>query len=178
MEPVVARGLCIRPFQKGDGPAFVAAALESLATVGVWMPWCHAKFSIADAEAWFDSCQRNLDAQVAYDVGLFSATDGELLGGISINQLNRVHNFGNIGYWVRQTRQRQGIASRAVLSISEFGFGRLGLTRLEIVVAEGNGPSRRVAQKAGATFEAVVRNRLLMRGTPRSAAVYSLVPGA
>ena len=176
MQPVVARGLCIRPFQKDDAPAFVAAALESLATVGVWMPWCHEKFSLADAEAWFDACRRNLDAGSSYDVGLFSAADGGLLGGVSINQLNRTHNFGNIGYWVRQTRQRQGIASRAVLSIAEFGFGKLGLTRLEIVVAEGNGPSRRVAQKAGAAFEAVARNRLVVRGTPRPAAVYSLIP--
>jgi RimJ/RimL family protein N-acetyltransferase len=35
-------------------------------------------------------------------------------GGIAINQINREHEFGNIGYWVRQSRQRRGIALRAV----------------------------------------------------------------
>ena len=119
---------------------------------------------------------RNLDANVAYDVGIFSAEDGGFLGGVSINQLNRQHNFGNLGYWVRQTRHRQGIATRAVLTIAEYGFAKLGLTRLEIVAAEGNGPSRRVAQKAGAAFECVARNRLTMRGKPRAGAVYSLIP--
>ena len=50
MQPLVSRDLCIRPFRKGDGPAFVAAALESLSTVGVWMEWCHEHFMLKDAE--------------------------------------------------------------------------------------------------------------------------------
>jgi len=176
MAPLVVDNLCIRPFRESDGPAFVAAALESISTVGAWMSWCQSDFTLQDARAWFVTCERNLDSGAAFDIGAFSEDGNELLGGIAINQINRHHNFGNIGYWVRQTRQRQGIATRAVRAIAEYGFSQLKLTRLEIVAPETNVPSRRVAEKVGAVFECIARNRVLFHGTPQPAAIYSLVP--
>ena len=140
------------------------------------MSWCQARFALADAEAWFADCNRNLESGTAYDLGAFSIDGDRLLGGIAINQLNRRQNFGNVGYWVRQTCQRQGIASRAVRLITRYGFGELKLTRLEIVAPEQNVPSRRVAEKVGAVFECIARNRVLVHGKRQSAAVYSLVP--
>ena len=90
--------------------------------------------------------------------------------------MRKRHNVGNIGYWVRQSRQNQGIATRALRAIAQFGFAQLKLTRLEIVAAETNVPSRRVADKVGAVFECVARNRILVHGRPQAAAVYSPVP--
>jgi len=176
MQPLVSRDLCIRPFQSSDGPEFVAAALESLSTVGVWMIWCHRHFALGDAQAWFDACDQNLKSGGAYDLGTFAVDGKKLLGGIAINQLNRRQNLGNIGYWVRQSSQRQGIATRAAQSIAEYGFGQLKLTRLEIVAPEHNAPSRRVAEKVGAVFECIARNRVMIHGKPQPAAIYSLVP--
>ena len=141
------------------------------------MDWCHQGYSVNDAEAWFDACERNLESGSAFDVGMFAVDGSHLLGGIAINHLNRRENFGNIGYWVRQSCQRQGVATRGVQSMAEYGFGQLELTRLEIAVAEQNAPSRRVAEKVGAVFECIARNRILVHGKPQPAAVYSLVPG-
>jgi RimJ/RimL family protein N-acetyltransferase len=174
--PLLADGLCIRPYAEEDIAEFVDAVRESVATVGAWMPWCVGNYSPADAKSWFDQCAANLSARHAYDVGIYSVEGRTFYGGIAINQINRQHNFGNIGYWVRQSRQRQGIALRAVRAIAAFGFNFLKLTRLEIVAAEDNIASRGVAEKAGATFECVARNRLAMNGQPVAAAVYSLTP--
>lgn len=169
-------GLCIRPFEARDVLAFVEAARESVGTVGAWMPWCRADYAEEDACAWFAVCADNLHAGEAYDLGIFSADGNTLYGGIAINQINRKHNFGTIGYWVRQSRQRQGIAMRALKLITAFGFGQLKLTRLEIIVAEANAPSRSLALKAGASFECIARNRLVISGKPIAAVVYSLIP--
>ena len=49
------------------------------------------------------------------------------------------------------------------------------LRRLEIVVAVDNQASRSVAKKAGAHFESIARQRLMLRGEPQDAAIYSLV---
>ncbi len=173
---ITANDLVIRPFEEKDADAFAAAVGESMSTVGVWMPWCVAGYSADDARSWFDLCAWNLQAKEAYDVGVFCAGSGMLLGGVAINQINREHGFGNIGYWVRQSQQKKGIAPRAALAIARFGFSELKLTRLEIVAVENNVPSRRVAEKVGAIFECVARNRLVLFGKPRDAAVYSLVP--
>ena len=174
---IFSDGLCLRPYADSDIEPFVAAAREAVDTVGAWMPWCHASYGPADAKEWFDECASGLAARSAYDLGIFSADDGELSGGIAVNQISWRWNYGNIGYWVRQSRQRQGIALRAVRAIARFGFNDLKLTRLEIVIAVDNVASRRVAENAGATFECIARNRLVLLERPIDAAVYSLIPG-
>jgi RimJ/RimL family protein N-acetyltransferase len=170
-----AADICLRPFEDRDAGAFVAAVRESVRTVGAWMPWCHAQYSAAEADAWFAACRAGLAAATAYDIGIFAGDGTELLGGAGINQINRTHAIGNIGYWVRESRQRRGVATRAVRLMSGYGFDVLGLCRLEIVAAVDNAASRAVAQKAGATFECIARNRLLVAGRPIAAAVYSLL---
>lgn len=176
MTSLLASGLCIRPLRLADADAFADAALESAATVGRWLPWCHAGYTLAEAGQWLQACERNLAAGAAYSMGIFSE-DGELLlGGIGINGINREHNFGQVGYWVRQSQQGRGIAPRALAAMAGYGFRVLGLTRLEIVAQEDNLASRRAAEKAGARFDGLLKNRLVVRGTPCTAAMYSLTP--
>lgn len=99
-----------------------------------------------------------------------------LLGGISINQINTQYNFGNIGYWVRQSEQNKGIATEALRLIIPYGFDQLNITRLEIAIVENNIASRKVAVNVGATFETIARNRLLKDNKPCAAAMYSIIP--
>jgi ribosomal-protein-serine acetyltransferase len=176
MKELQSHSLCLRPFRDEDAEAFAEAARESVATVGRWMPWCHAAYSAAEARAWFASCAATrLDAS-AFEFGVFAADGRQLLGGAGLNQFNRQHRFCNLGYWVRESSQRQGVATAAIGMLANFGFVRLGLTRVEIVVAEGNEASSGVAKKAGARFECLARNRLTIAGAPVNAAVFSLIP--
>ncbi|MBJ7312902.1 GNAT family N-acetyltransferase [Rugamonas sp. CCM 8940] len=173
-ENLVANGLCIRPLRAGDAAALARAAAESLDTVGQWLPWCDEQFALREAEQWVRICAADLAARTAYSMGIFAEDGGDYLGGIGINHINREHNFANLGFWVRASRQNRGIARRAVAMMAEFGLDVLGLDRLEIVVAEHNLASRRVAVTVGARFEGILHNRLLLRGTPMAAAMYSL----
>ncbi len=109
-------------------------------------------------------------------MGLFCAATGQLLGGAGINQLAAHHRYGNIGYWVRQSRQGQGIARQAVTLLRDFGFTQIGLFRLEIVMGVGNNASEAVAIAAGATFEYRARNRIFLHGQPIDAYIYILIP--
>lgn len=165
----------MRPNSVEFAEALQGAAMESLATVGRWMPWCHPQRTLADGIAWYRACQENWDAGLEYEFSMF-APNGDYLGAAGLNQFNRVHNFANLGYWVRESRQGRGLAVEAARLIADFGFRSVGLGRIEIMVAEGNAPSRRVAEKLGAAYEGVARNRLLLRGTPTAAAMYSLIP--
>jgi ribosomal-protein-serine acetyltransferase len=175
--PLIAEGMIIRPFSQKDIGSFVSAIHESMATVGAWLPWFHADYSEIDAVGWFSICKDNIASGEAYDLGIFSADDQHLLGGVAINQINRAHKIGNLGYWVRESQQRQGFATRAINRIADFGFKELRLNRLEFAVAEENLASRRVAEKAGALFECVAQGRLIVHGIPRAAAIYSIVAG-
>ncbi len=167
--------IVIRPFEEGDANEFVRAAHESIETVGRWMSWCTPSLNREQALAWFATCDQDREAGRAFDMGLFCATTGQLLGVAGINQLAPHHSYGNIGYWVRQSRQGQGIARQAVALLRDFGFQQLGLFRLEIVMGVGNTASEAVAIAAGATFECRARNRIFLHGQPMDVHIYSLV---
>lgn len=135
---MMSGNLCLRQFVEDDADAFATAVRESVATVGLWMPWCHAGYTADEARQWFAICERSLAEKSAYEFGIFAADGERFLGGTGLNQLNRLNNCCNLGYWVRESCQRQGVATRTLRLLAEFGFASLGLTRIEIVVAQGN----------------------------------------
>lgn len=176
MPQIQAPGLVLRPFEERDAPQFTHAVRESVETVGHWMPWCHAAYTEADALDWFRACHAREAAGRAHEFGMFTQAGNVFIGGTGLNQINHEHAFCNLGYWVRQRWQRQGVASSCVRALAAFGFQEVGLYRIEIVVAVGNEASAGVARKAGAVLEGVARNRLLIRGEPVAAQMYALVP--
>jgi RimJ/RimL family protein N-acetyltransferase len=140
------------------------------------MSWAHAAYSEDDALSWFAFCDAAQAAGHAHEFGIFLDDGQTLVGGAGLNQFNTMHAFCNLGYWVRASQQRQGAALAAVHALARYAFDELRLSRVEIVVADGNAPSCGVALKAGAMHECLARNRLQPRGRPVDAHVFSLVP--
>lgn len=176
MIPLRDSGYILRPFEVADAEPFVAAILESQSTVGKWMTWAKPTYSSQDALEWFANCSKAFENDSAHEFGIFTELTAEFVGGAGANQIIRNDQMCNIGYWIRESRQRQGAATAAVRMLSRFAFESLKLTRAEIVVAEGNTASMRVAKRAGARHECVARNRLVINGVPSPAHIFSLVP--
>ncbi|WP_298207913.1 GNAT family N-acetyltransferase [Acidovorax sp.] len=166
----------LRPFVESDLPSFVEAVLESVDTVGQWMSWAHANCTTADAASWFAHCEAERESGSSYAFGIFDADSHALVGGCGLNQFNLLNGFCNLGYWVRQSWQRQGAALAAVQALSRFAFAELQLGRVEIVVAQHNTPSLRLAERSGAVRECLARNRLKVHGNFTDAYVFSLIP--
>jgi len=141
------------------------------------MPWCHAAYSTEESRAWVKSCPARWDEGEAYNFAIYDAGDGAYLGGCGLSITNRASGIANLGYWVRTSRTRQGVATTATRLLAEFGFEELALNRIEIVVATGNRASLRVAEKAGAVREGVLRNRLADANAAHDAVMFSLIPG-
>lgn len=167
-------GFQFRPFIQDDAASFAAAVRESGDNLAKWMQWAHSNYSEAEALAWFQTCEQARDKDAAYEFGIFTQY-GEFVGGCGLNQFNVEHRFCNLGYWIRQPKQRQGAATAAVSVLCDFAFKRLRLARVEIVVVEENNASVGVAKKAGGVFECLARNRLILRGKPVSAHVFSFI---
>jgi len=166
----------LRPHQLEDCDAMYAAITESISEISPWLPWCHAGYSRDETAAFIKVAGAAWDDGSHYPFAILAATDGAFLGGIAINHIAKPNHLANVGYWVRTSRTRKGIASAAVRLVSRYAFDTLGLTRLEIACIPTNTASRHVAEKVGAKFEAVARNRLVMHGAAYAAALYSLLP--
>jgi len=170
-----AHGIRIRPFRLKDARPLYASVRESLGALCGWMTWCRPDYSPEDSRAFIASCESAWDRGEHYSFAIIDAKDQGFLGSVGLNHLNRAHNFANLGYWVRQRSARRGVATAATRLVAWFGLKELGLERLEILVPTGNVASLRVAQKAGAKFEGILRHRLLLSGRRHDAAMYSIV---
>jgi ribosomal-protein-serine acetyltransferase len=163
----------LRPYQLKDAPFAFEAVRESIAALRPWMPWCHPGYSIEETRSWLATQVAAFENRVAFEFAITSA-GGEYLGGCGLNQIDTANQRANLGYWVRSSVAGRGVATAAVRLLRQWGFGNTDLVRLEIVVATGNAASQRVAQKAGAVREGILRSRLLLHGISHDAAMYSL----
>jgi RimJ/RimL family protein N-acetyltransferase len=172
----------IRPVQPGDAPQFVDAINESLEQLKPWMSFAQEPATLEDLQTWIEKQPDSWERGINYAFAIREATPEDpaepvLLGGCGLNSINPVHRIANLVYWVRSSRSGQGIASRVVPMLARFGFLELKLTRIEIVVGTDNAASLRVAQKAGARREGVLRNRILIGEVLQEAVMHSLIPG-
>jgi RimJ/RimL family protein N-acetyltransferase len=62
-----------------------------------------------------------------------------------------------------------------VVQLISWTFANTTLNRVEIVVAVDNVRSQRVAEKVGAHRDAVLEKRVMVRGLPSEAVLYSVV---
>ena len=166
----------IRRYRAEDIPLLFEAARESVSeSFTQWMPWCHQHYTPEDSSAFVLSCEEAWSRGEEYNFAIFNLETGAFLGGVGLNQFNHHHKFANLGYWVRRSQMGRGVAPAAALLAARFGFEDLGLNRIEIVIATENERSQRVAQKARAQREGVLRDRLLIGDRLHDAVMYSLV---
>jgi RimJ/RimL family protein N-acetyltransferase len=172
--PPRATGVSIRPYRLDDAPALLEAALESVAEVAPFMPWCRSDLTVEEMRDWIESQVQAFATGRAFEFVIASA-DGRLLGGCGLNQIDEVNRRANLGYWVRSSATRRGAASAAVRQLVQWAFQNTDLVRLEVVVATDNTPSLRTAARAGAAREGLLRKRLRLHGAAHDAVVFSFV---
>ena len=166
----------IRPLATDDAQALHAAVRGSVDSLSYWLPWCTPEYSLADAEAWIAHCVGARQRCAEFHFAIIGGDD-EILGCVGLSKVDPGNRSANLGYWVSESHRGRGVAARAIALAAIIAFEELEMVRLEIVALAHNLASQKVAEKAGATCEAEARNRLMFRGEPAAAVVYSLIPG-
>ena len=169
--------LRIRSPLPGDGPEVHRAVKESLDELSPWMPWTREHRTVEDSET---SVRR---ARVAFlerselRLHLYLKGTETLVGSSGLQRIDwEVPKF-EIGYWCRTRFTGRGFVTEAVRGISAFAFDALGAGRVEIRCDARNGPSARVAERAGFTLEGELRNNEVDTGGElRNTLVYAMIP--
>ncbi|AWP22244.1 GNAT family N-acetyltransferase [Acidiferrobacter sp. SPIII_3] len=164
----------LRPYERRDATAFAYAVREAAVAADHWLSWAEETYSEQDARSWFRSVAVGHKMGTSHEYGIFSLAEEAFIGGAGLNRIDSHNRLANLGYWVRPTRRRQGVACECASALVEYAFTVLGLQRIEVVVAVGNDASAGVARKLGAHLECVAQNRLRVRGQPVPAYVFAL----
>lgn len=165
--------IVIRPFENSDAAAFVEAVRESLESLIPWMVWAHEDYAEEEALKWFSYTHLQRRLGVANEYGLFTQ-DGRLLGGAGLRYSSGPDIPAALGYWVRSSEQRKGIARQAVRQITTQAFEQPDIDVIEILAAESNIASRTVATSVGAELIAIRYGLIVLQSGPINTAIYRL----
>jgi ribosomal-protein-serine acetyltransferase len=168
--------ILLRPPRPDDVPALNEAVHESLAELHPWMDWATEAYDEAAARRWLEFAQLYWEHFSGFQFAITDAGNGQYIGNCSVDGINPKSRSCNLGYWVRTSRTGQGIASRAAHLAARFAFETAGLVRVEIAIAVGNIASQRAAEKAGAHYEGILSNHMVVRTDMYDAVMYSLTP--
>jgi RimJ/RimL family protein N-acetyltransferase len=156
--------------------AVFAAEQESLDQLRPWFWWCHPTHEFSRCARWASTRTDAWERGVEYAFLSFDRRNGQLVGCTWLNAIDLQSRRGSLGYWVRSSRTREGLALEAMRAVTRFGFDELHLGRIEIVAAVSNRASQRVAEKLGARLEGTARRRLVVNDESLDACIYSMLP--
>jgi ribosomal-protein-serine acetyltransferase len=164
------------PTHGGFADACAAHAERDLERLGRWLPWVHQGRAPNDVRAYFATVEERRARDLGDNYAI--VVDGEFAGCVDIHDVNRGHGCAAVGYWLGSAYGGRGIMTRAVRRVAELAFDQHRLHRLELFAAVGNAASRAVAQRAGFTLEAILRERLWAPHGYDDAALYARIAPA
>jgi len=136
------------------------------------MPWAHTEpQTLEEKVELVRGFRGQFDTDQDYVYGIFSRDESEVLGGTGLHKRHGEDAF-EIGYWIRESRAGEGLATEASGALTKVAFEISGVDRVEIRVDPPNERSRKVPVKLGYLEEATLRRRL--EPGPRDVVIYSI----
>jgi [ribosomal protein S5]-alanine N-acetyltransferase len=165
--------LLLRRMRLDDAEAMFAYASDPEVTR--YVPWDTHR-SIEDSESFLTFAIEGYErgdfggwGVVLKDSGVFIGTCG-LDAGYAPE-----HARAELGYVLSREHWGKGLMPEAVRAVIRFGFGRIGLNRIEARCIAENTASARVMEKAGMTYEGTLREREFIKGAYRDMKLYSIL---
>ena len=152
--------LTLRCYDPADAALLKDAVDSSLDHLRPFMSWAwEAPQPVAVIAERLVGFRDQFDRGENYIYALFTPDEGELVGGAGLHRRVGPGGF-EIGYWVRASRVRQGLATEAAAALTRVAFERCGVDWIEIRVDPANAASLAVPAKLGYRREATLRRRL------------------
>jgi [ribosomal protein S5]-alanine N-acetyltransferase len=173
MPVLVARRLVLRPFDLSD-----ASDLQRLA----------GDFAIADttaaiphpypdgaAEAWIAAHKDEFINNKMLALAITLKETGELAGCVSILDIDKTSNSGELGYWIAKDLWGQGYCTEAASAIIKYGFEEMNLNRIHAKHLVRNPASGSVMKKLGMTQEGYLWKAFVKWGIYEDNVLYAIL---
>jgi RimJ/RimL family protein N-acetyltransferase len=166
--------VALRPWRETNVPALLNAFIDPwLQYVSDWPP--RTETDAHDYLAMYEQARRRGE-QIEFALVEPRAHD-VVLGGCSLNNVNREQGRAAIGYWPAPYARGRGVVTHAVRLIAQWAFDDVRVERLELTCGPDNLASQSVAERCGLTREGVLRSHVPFKGRRRDTVLFGLLPG-
>ena len=149
----------IRSWRPEDEASLVKYADNSKVSINLRNTFPHP-YTREHARAWIEFASSQ-----APEANFAIASRDEAIGGIGLRLGEDVfRRTAEIGYWLGEPFWGRGIATLAVVALTDFAFSEFDLERVEAHVFERNPASARVLEKAGFCLEGRLRKSITKEG--------------
>ncbi|MEX2503047.1 MAG: GNAT family protein [Trueperaceae bacterium] len=166
-------GLRLRLLEARHAEALYELIDANRAHLERWFPWAPSTRGPDDVRGFIQGSLAKFASGDGFD-GLIEA-DGTPVGSMGLHDLHRRESRTEIGYWLTEARQGEGLATRALAGLLPYVFGELDLQRVEIRCDPDNDRSRAVPERLGFTKEGTLRRVAEHHGRRYDHVVYGLL---
>jgi RimJ/RimL family protein N-acetyltransferase len=127
------------------------------------------------AETWIDRYVRGREAGTCEAFAIVD-DDDTFLGLCMAPTIAREPEWtAEIGYCVLAAARGRGVATEALRRVTDWAFAQ-GVLRTELIISPDNVGSKRVAERAGYTYEGTLRAKYFKQGRREDQEVWSRLP--
>ena len=127
-----------------------------------WLPWVDATGTVEDTLTFIRSSLEQFGANNGFAAGIWSGHS--FAGVVGTQKIDWLNRRVEIGYWLGQSFQGQGIVTEACRAVVTYALGELELNRVAIHCAVGNAKSIAIPKRLGFTLEGTLRQAQLLQG--------------
>ena len=174
-ETIETERLILRLPLAGDGPEVHAAIQETFEELHLRMDWADHLPTIEEIEENSQNAHDHFIARTDFPFRAYLKSTNRFVLSCGLHPKDWSVPKFEIGYWCRASMQGQGYVTEAVRALTLVALENLKANRIEICCDSRNLRSRRVAELAGYSLEATLRNdQRAPDGELRDTLVYAL----
>ncbi len=143
----------IREISVGDADELFALVDAERARLREWLPWVDAMTESEHETQFIASAVKQSRAGLGFICVVVHR--GRIVGTVGYHPIDRVGKSAEIGYWLSREAVGNGIITRACRILVDHAFRELGVERVVIPAAVGNGRSRAVPERLGFGSEGI-----------------------
>lgn len=130
--------------------------------LGKWLPFVATTKELSDTEKFVDSVVNANEDRFEFVFTIRKCK--EFVGLIGFKDTDKLNKKTEIGYWISEKYQKQGIVTKSVDKLCDFAFNKQGINRIQIKCAVENMSSKNIPKRLGFKFEGIERQGELLTG--------------
>lgn len=152
----------LRQLESADAKEIFETIASQREYLGKWLPFVEFTRNISDSEEYVNSIVNAPEesAELVFTI----RHKGDFIGLIGFRDTDRMNKKTEIGYWLSEYAQKQGIMTRAVKTLCDWSFQQDDINRIQVKCAVGNTASSNIPKRLGFLLEGIERQGELLTG--------------